>query len=220
MAEFANPKETWNERYAGSEYLFGEAPNAFVRSTAPRFVQAGQSALCVADGEGRNSVWLAECGLKVTAFDFAVNAVDKARALARRRGVDVDFHVADIHAWRFEPSAFDVVVAIFIQFLSPQEREQVFADMLNSTKPGGLFLLEGYRPEQLAFGTGGPGAVENLYTRGWIEAMFTGWDILELREYDAELCEGTRHVGMSAVIDLVARRVRRSPLLGESCAAE
>lgn len=205
MAEFKNPRETWNERYASADYVFGESPNEFVRAAA-RHLTDGQSVLCVADGEGRNSVWLAERGLRVTAFDFAENAVDKARRLATLRNVDVDFHIADIETWRFEPARYDAVVAIFIQFLGPQARDEVFTRMQSAVKPGGLFLLEGYRPEQLRYRTGGPGVIENLYTREWVEHAFADWQMLLLREYDAVLREGTRHSGMSALIDVVARK--------------
>ena len=205
MATFSNPRQTWNERYAEADYLFGEAPNEFVR-TAARYLAAGQSVLCVADGEGRNSVWLAERGLIVTAFDFASNAVEKARRLARKRNVRVEHYVDDLQTWKFAPESFDVLVAIFIQFLAPEERSSAFARMQSTVRPGGLFLLEGYRPEQLEYRTGGPGAIENLYTRGWVESTFREWEIVELREYDAVLHEGTRHTGMSALIDLVARR--------------
>jgi cyclopropane fatty-acyl-phospholipid synthase-like methyltransferase len=206
MATFDNPRDTWNERFADPDYLFGEEPNAFVRATALRYVKSGQTVLCVADGEGRNSVWLAEQGLRVTAFDFAANAVDKARALAKRRGVNADHRLADLNSWHFEPASVDALVAIFIQFLGPEEREGAFARMKSAVKPGGHVLLEGYRPEQLTYGTGGPGAVENLYTPEWIEQTFHDWEILELRAYDAMLTEGKRHVGMSAMIDVVARR--------------
>ena len=205
MAKFSNPLETWNERYAVPDYVFGESPNEFVR-TAASYLAAGQTVLCVADGEGRNSVWLAERGLDVTAFDFAPNAVEKARQLARRRNVRVDHRIGDLDTWDFAPDEYDAVVAIFIQFLAPDERANAFARMQSAVKPGGLFLLEGYRPEQLQYRTGGPGAIENLYTREWVERSFEGWDVLLLREYDAVLEEGTRHTGMSALIDLVARK--------------
>ena len=205
MASFENPQQTWNQRYASADYLFGESPNEFVRASAS-YLDDTQSVLCVADGEGRNSVWLAERGLQVTAFDFAPNAVVKARRLAQRRDVSVDFHVADIETWRFEPARYDAVVAVFIQFLGPTARDDVFARMQSAVKPGGLFLLEGYRPEQLQYRTGGPGAIENLYTREWVEHAFRDWQMLLLREYDAVLSEGTRHAGMSALIDVVARK--------------
>jgi SAM-dependent methyltransferase len=205
MTSFANPKETWNGRFATGDYLFGRAPNAFLVSQAHRLAP-GQRALCVADGEGRNSVWLAQQGLDVAAFDFAPNAVGKARALAAERGVSVRFEEADILDYRWRKAAYDVVVAVFIQFLSPDERPRVFAAMRDAVRPGGLFLLQGYRPEQVALGTGGPGKVEHMYTREWLEAEFAGWEILHLAAYDAELAEGGAHRGPSAVIDLVARR--------------
>ena len=206
MANFENPQQTWNERYASSDYLFGESPNEFVRAAANHLAD-GQSVLCVADGEGRNSVWLAERGLRVTAFDFAQNAVDKARQLAQRRKVSVDFHVADIETWRFEPARYDAVVAIFIQFLGPKARDDVFARMQSAVKPGGLFLLEGYRPEQVDYRTGGPPKREHMYTREWLQTTFTGWEILVLEDYDAVIHEGQAHDGMSALIDLVARKI-------------
>jgi SAM-dependent methyltransferase len=208
MGTFSNPRATWDARYAEPEYLFGEAPNAFVKRTAPRYLFAGQSALCVADGEGRNSVWLAEHGLDVTAFDISPNAVAKAHSLAARRGVTVDHRVADLATWQFQPASVDALIAIFIQFMGPDVREGVFAHMQDALKPGGYFLLQGYRPEQVAYGTGGPGVVENMYTREWLLQIFRGWDIVELDSYDAELSEGKGHSGMSAVIDLVARRPR------------
>ncbi len=208
MAAFSNPHETWNERFAAPGYLFGEEPNAFLRATAMRYLHSGESLLCVADGEGRNSVWLAEQGLIVQAFDFAENAVEKARALARRRGVTVDHRVSDFASWNFAPSSVDAVVAIFIQFLSPEARGDAFESMKSAVRPGGHILLEGYRPEQIDYNTGGPGVVENLYTREWVERTFADWEILELRAYDANLSEGTQLVGMSALVDLVARRPR------------
>ena len=134
MAKFDNPRETWNERYAEADYLFGEAPNEFVRAAA-RYLAAGQSVLCVADGEGRNSVWLAERGLEVTAFDFASNAVEKARRLARNRNVHVEHCVDDLQTWKFAPESFDVLVAIFIQFLAPEERSSAFARMQSAVRP-------------------------------------------------------------------------------------
>src|SRR5687768_1878297 len=107
--------ERWNGRYAAKDYVFGTRPNAFLASQAHRLAP-GMTALSVADGEGRNSVWLASRGLEVTAFDFSPVGVAKARALAAREGVEVDYRVADIDAWDWQPEAFDVVVGIFFQF--------------------------------------------------------------------------------------------------------
>ena len=205
MTGFKNPLETWNARFSGEDFHFGEEPNVFLKAHANLLLE-GRSALCVADGEGRNSVFLAERGLKVTAFDFAPNAVAKAGRLMVRRGVHVDVHLGDILAWDWTAATYDAVVAIFIQFLPPDDRETVFAGMKQAVAPGGLFVLEGYRPEQVDHGTGGPRRREHMYTREWLETCFSGWEILELKEYDAVIHEGQAHGGLSALIDLVARK--------------
>ena len=202
---FDDPRGTWNARFAGPEFHFGRAPNAFLSREAARLAR-GQSVLCVADGEGRNGVFLATRGLQVTAFDIAANGVAKARSLAAEQGVRIDVREADIRDWNWDARTYDAVVAIFIQFLTPAERPEIFRGMQRAVAPGGLLLLEGYRPEQLAFGTGGPGNAGHLYTREWLEATFRGWTVLRLDAYDAEIDEGHGHAGMSALIDLVAHK--------------
>jgi SAM-dependent methyltransferase len=199
--------ERWNERYRAEEYVFGTAPNAFLKRQTAR-LQSQWRALCVADGEGRNSVWLAEQGLEVTAFDFSPLAVEKARRLAAARGVKVRYEVASIYDWRWPAEEFDAVAAIFVQFADPTMRRFKFDAMARALKPGGLVLIEGYTPKQLQYGTGGPKQVENLYTEALLREAFAGWEVLELRAYEAELDEGSRHRGMSAVIDFVAAKPR------------
>jgi 2-polyprenyl-3-methyl-5-hydroxy-6-metoxy-1,4-benzoquinol methylase len=201
----AGELERWNQRFSVDEYVFGTAPNAFLASKAG-LLRPGQRALCVADGEGRNSVWLAEQGLEVTAFDFSPAALDKARRLAAGRGVSVRYELSSVEDWRWPAGEYDVVVAIFIQFVVPQARRVLFERMSAALRPGGLLLLEGYTPAQLKYGTGGPKQVDQLYTEELLRHSFGALEILELRAYEAELNEGTRHTGMSAVIDLVARK--------------
>lgn len=196
--------ERWNRRFAEPDYVFGTQPNRFLASQEG-LLRAGQRILCVADGEGRNSVWLAGRGLEVTAFDFSPVAVEKARKLAAGRGVGVRYEVASVYDWTWPQGAFDAVAAIFVQFADPAMREFMFARMVRALKPGGLLLLEGYTPKQLEYRTGGPSQVENLYTAPMLRAAFAGLEILELREYEADLEEGARHAGRSALIDLVAR---------------
>jgi cyclopropane fatty-acyl-phospholipid synthase-like methyltransferase len=205
MAGFDNPLETWNARFAHEEFLFGEEPNAFLRTQA-HWLRPGDAVLCVADGEGRNSIWLAEQGYTVTAFDFAPNAVAKAKGLAQRRNVNVSHELGDAYTWPWAARCYDALVAVFIQFLPPNSRDIVFVGMKSAVKQGGLFLLEGYRPEQVDFGTGGPPRREHMYTRAWLESMFSGWDILVLKDFDEVIQEGHAHNGMSALIDLVARK--------------
>ena len=195
----------WHDRYKAPGYLFGTDPAAFLGREAGRLV-AGQTALCVADGEGRNSVFLAEQGLAVTAMDASDVAVDKARALAETKGVTVDFHVADIATWDWSARRYDVVVGVFFQFANPALRDAIFAGMVRALAPGGLLLLHGYTPAQLGHDTGGPRILENLYTSDLLGDRFKDLDILHLAEYEADLSEGSRHVGRSALIDLVAQR--------------
>lgn len=195
----------WEERFGVPEYVFGTEPNYFLAACKPLLPARGR-ALAVADGEGRNGVWLAEQGLDVLSLDFSPSAQAKARRLAQARGVALEIVRADVHEWDYPPDAFDLVVEIFTQFSTPAERERKWAGMRRTLKPGGLLILQGYTPKQLQYGTGGPKQVENLYTRAMLEAAFAGFEILLLEEEEREIHEGTSHGGMSAVINLVARK--------------
>lgn len=205
MTGFADARATWNDRYAGESYHFGTAPNRFVVAQAHRLPPASR-VLCVADGEGRNSVWLAGLGHVVTAFDLSPRAIGKAQRLAADRGVSVAFHEADIAGWPWRERAYDAVVAIFIQFLPPEARDAAFAGMRAAVAPGGLLLLQGYRPEQVDLGTGGPPRREHMYTDAWLRAQFADWELVQLEAHDEVIAEGVGHRGMSALIDVVARR--------------
>jgi SAM-dependent methyltransferase len=202
---FANPRETWDARFARDDYIFGTVPNVFLAAQRSRLAP-GQRVLCVADGEGRNSVWLAQQGLIVTAFDIAPRRVAKARALAAQAGVAVDHRVAAVEEWDWTPEAYDVVAAIFVQFAPPAVRERMFAGMLRTLGSGGWLLLQGYTPRQLGYATGGPPCAEHLYTPQLLRQAFAAHDIVELREHDDLLAEGTQHAGRSALIDCVVRK--------------
>src|SRR5690242_2723812 len=195
--------DRWNERFAAPGYLFGTQPNAFLASQAHRLT-AGAKALSIADGEGRNGVFLAERGLDVLAVDFSPVALAKSRELAAGRGVALRTEQADIlGGWTWPNAAFDVVVAIFIQFATAAEQPALFAGIKQALKPGGLLLMQGYRPEQLAYATGGPREVGNLYTRALLAAAFADFAALDIHEHDDAVHEGSGHNGMSALIDLV-----------------
>lgn len=195
----------WNERFAGQDYLFGTEPNAFLRSQQER-LKPGMNCLAVADGEGRNGVWLAEQGMAVLSVDSSPVGLEKARKLAQQRGVMMQFEEADLAAWNWGEAHFDVVAAIFIQFAPPGLRETMFEQIKRCLKPGGLLLLQGYTPRQLEYRTGGPSQAENLYTEAMLRTAFGDMDILQLNEHDAVIHEGAGHDGMSALIDLVARK--------------
>jgi cyclopropane fatty-acyl-phospholipid synthase-like methyltransferase len=195
----------WNERYAGEEYHFGTEPNAFLVSQQG-MLKPGMSCLAVADGEGRNGVWLAQQGLEVLSVDSSSVALEKAGKLAQQRGVNAKFEQVDLEQWDWGANRFDAVAAIFIQFAQPGMRENIFAHMRRCLKPGGLLLLQGYTPRQLQYATGGPSQAENLYTEALLRKEFADMEILHLCEHDDIIREGSGHSGMSALIDLVARK--------------
>ena len=196
---------SWDERYAGDDYLFGEAPNAFLARQAALLPATGR-ALAVADGEGRNGVWLAQHGMNVDSVDGSVVAQRKAARLAEKAGVTLNLILADMSDWAWPEAAYDVVAGIFIQFAGPSLRAKMFVGMRRALKPGGVMLIEGYGPRQLEYRTGGPSDLANLYTEDLLRAEFGSFEIIELTSYDTRLSEGSRHDGMSALVDLVARK--------------
>ena len=203
---FVSEYERWQARFSEPGYAFGKEPNYFLKSCSQLLPRSGQ-ALAIADGEGRNAIWLAEQGLEVLSIDFSPLAQAKARALAAEREVKVNFELADVHTWQYPEAAFDVVVEIFTQFSTPGERKLKWAGMRRALKPGGLLIIQGYTPKQLEYGTGGPKNVENLYTRAMLQEAFSDYRDLSIIDEEREMCEGTSHRGMSAVINLTARRL-------------
>lgn len=194
----------WNNRYDTKDFLFGEAPNEFLARKAASL--APGRALCVADGEGRNGVWLAGQGWQVVSLDFSAVAQRKAAALAARRGVELMLEQGDVHDWPYPKAGFDLVADVFSQFSAPDQRARKWAGMLRALRPGGHLIVVGYTPKQLEHRTGGPSQAENLYTAALLRTAFGGLRIEALDEYETELTEGTGHSGRSAVIGLLAAR--------------
>ena len=195
----------WDERYAAEHYIFGTAPNAFLASQA-RLIRPGMRALSIADGEGRNGVWLAAQGVDVHAIDVSSVALAKARKLAAERGVSLQLEQADVLEWAWPEAAYDLVVAIFIQFAPPPERDRIIDGIRRTLKPGGVLILQGYTPKQLEYGTGGPPHAANMYTADLLREWFGDWEIAQLSEHESFISEGTHHHGMSALVDLVAHK--------------
>ena len=160
---FPDDASTWNKRFEGEDYVFGTEPNAYLREHAAQW-RPGSRLLCVADGEGRNSVWLAAQGMLVDAFDISEVGVTKARKLAATSGVSVEYSVADCDSWSWPTETYDGVAAIFVQFADPTMRERLFANIIRSLKVGGILVLQGYSPKQLEYKTGGPlAAISPVY---------------------------------------------------------
>ncbi len=196
----------WEERYSKSDdYLFGKTPARFL-SENPGWFCPGQRGLSVADGEGRNSIFMASQGLEMTAFDMSETAVTRAKDLALQQGVSASFNVSDWDSWNWDAPGYDLLAAIFIQFAGPSERGKQFANIKAAVKPGGILMLHGYRPEQIKLGTGGPPFVENMYTDEILRKYFGNWHIERLASYERDVQEGRGHSGKSALIDLIARK--------------
>lgn len=195
----------WDQRYAEPGFLFGTEPADFLKRHAG-VLPPGAEVLCLADGEGRNSVYLAGLGHRVTAMEASPVALEKAVGLAGQRGVTVSRVQADIFAWDWAPEAFDAVAAVFIQFAPPPQRRLIHQGIARTLKPGGLLLMHGYAPRQVGYGTGGPAAAANMYDLPLLAADFPGWEVLHQADYDADLAEGSRHVGRSALVDFIARK--------------
>lgn len=195
----------WNARFATDEYIFGTAPNVFLASRKA-LVLPGMRALAIADGEGRNGVWLAEQGALVHSIDVSPLALEKANKLAAERGVMLETEAADVLNWDWPEAAYDLVAAIFIQFAPPPERDRIIAGIRHTLKSGGVLMLQGYTPKQIEYGTGGPPSAANMYTPELLRDWFGDWEILHLAEHESFISEGSHHHGMSALVDLVARK--------------
>ncbi|HEV7458602.1 MAG TPA: class I SAM-dependent methyltransferase [Roseococcus sp.] len=194
----------WDERYRGGGFQFGEAPNDYLRAQSWRW-RPGMSALCLGDGEGRNGVSLAAQGLAVTTLDWSSVGVEKARALATRRGVALDARVADAAAWDYPEASFDVIAWIYLH-LPPADRHAAAQGCLRALKPGGLLVLECFSPAQEGRRSGGPKLPELLWSRAIAEAEFGALQTLEVTEGAVRLDEGPRHQGLAEVVRGVWRR--------------
>ena len=194
---------SWDNRYAGAEYLYGTAPNDFVAEVALH-IPSGP-VLCLAEGEGRNAVYLAALGYVVTAVDQSAVALGKAKELAAARGVALETITADLADYSIVPGAWAGIVSVWAH-VPPALRRRIHAQVVRGLQPGGLFVLEAYTPAQLAFDTGGPRSVEMFMTAAQLREELAGLDFEIVREQEREVREGTKHTGRAAVVQMVARR--------------
>lgn len=195
----------WDERFDQEDFLFGKDPAPFVPRQARHF-PPGARILAVADGEGRNAVWLARQGHRVTSFDISPNAQAKGRRLAAEHGVTVAFHLSGVEDWDWAGGGYDVVLGVFIQFLGPAPREALFRNMDLALRPGGVLALHGFAPRQVDYGTGGPPDARNMYTIDLLRQSFPGYAALHEADYDEEVASGRAHVGTAGLVDFVARK--------------
>lgn len=204
---FTDATQFWNERFDKQEFIFGKEPNEYLVEQASRYLNPRSSVLCIADGEGRNGVWLAKQGMRVTGFDVSDIALAKANQFAKENQVNIQYSLCDTDGFDWQANSYDAVIGIFIQFADPKMRARIFKQVHETLKPGGLFILQGYTPKQLEYRTGGPSLIEHLYTEEMIRELSQGLEILNMQCYEKELSEGARHTGMSALLGMVAKKI-------------
>ncbi len=193
----------WDERYADpDEYAYGTQPNTFFAIEAWRIPDG--PVLFLAEGEGRNAVWLAERGHAVTAVDGSAVGLEKARRLAADRGVEIETVHADLANHPIEPGAWAGIVSIF-GHLPPDIRREVHRRAALGLRPGGLLLLEAYTPRQLTYGTGGPPTAEMMMDLEGLRAELPGLEFLIGQEIERRVEEGRYHSGLAHVVQVVAQ---------------
>ena len=194
----------WDERYSIDEYLFGTEPAKALLRNEEHLVSGGTT-LVIADGEGRNSVYLAKKGFKVTATDNSIVANRKAKSLAVIENVQVDYRLEDFFDINWSEKNYDNVIGICFQFVPHHLIDNVLMDLRSATKKGGTLLIHGYTPTQLKYGTGGPKDKSLMYTKDTFTNLFHESEIFKLEEYEAIINEGVGHSGRSAMIDFIAK---------------
>ena len=193
----------WDVRYGEPGYAYGTEPNGFLVEVAAR-IPAGP-VLSLAEGEGRNAVFLAGLGHDVLAVDSSAVGLAKAEALARERGVRLTTAVADLEGYPIVPGAWSGIVSIFAHFTRPL-RSRLYGAVAAGLRPGGAVVVEAYTPRQLAFGTGGPRDAALLVTLADLRAELPGLDFVIGREIERDVTEGKYHGGRASVVQVLARR--------------
>ncbi|KFZ37871.1 SAM-dependent methyltransferase [Shewanella mangrovi] len=193
----------WDDVYNSDSYVYGTEPNQFLAENVQQLPQG--KVLCLADGEGRNSVFLAKQGYQVTAVDLSQVGLAKAAKLAASQEVSVEYIHADLAEFEFGTEQWDGIVSVFCH-LPSSLRQQVHQRALQGLKKNGVFLLEGYTPRQLAFGTGGPKMLDLLLEPEALASDFADAQILHLAEVERDIIEGDKHTGTGAVVQLMAKR--------------
>jgi len=194
---------SWDERYAQEGWLFGTEPNDFLREQAHRIPEG--RVLCLGEGEGRNSVFLAELGYEVVGVDRSQVGLDKAQALAQERGVFVETVVSGIEDFDLKEGEWDGIVSVFFH-LPPELRRKVHRAVVRGLAPGGVLILEAYTPRQIELGTGGPPDPSRLMTVETLLQELEGLEPLVAREVEREVREGQMHRGLGSVVQYVGIR--------------
>lgn len=197
---------TWDTRYSTDEFYYGTEPNDFLKANANLIPNVGE-VLCLAEGEGRNAVFLAGLGLKVTAVDGSAVGLNKMDRLAKMKGVSVASIVSDLGDYQIEPGKWDGIISIWCHV--PKElRKKLHRAVLEGLRPGGVLLLESYHPRQLGLKTGGPSDSSLMMTLHDLHEELSGLAFVVAHEIEREIQEGKGHFGLSAVTQVICRKVK------------
>lgn len=204
MSEEKSKPPTWNNRYAGDDYVFGTEPNDFLKAVAGE-MPSNANVLCLADGEGRNGVYLAQLGHQITSVDMSNVGLQKAAKLATASNVTITTIQADLANYDLGETQWDCVVSIFFH-IPPKLQQIIYPRIIRSLKPAGLLILESYTPDQLKFGTGGPPVADLMLTLDLARSAFGEMEFLHAEELERDVVEGIGHTGRAAVLQLIARK--------------
>ena len=202
-------KEIWDSRYSKAEYAYGEEPNEYLKEKLP-LVSTGKI-LFPADGEGRNSVYAARLGWDVSCFDLSVEGQKKALALAEKNGVKIDYQVGEFQELAYQENYFDAIALIYAHF--PADVKSGYHKILNTyLKPGGVIIFEAFSKKHLEYRAanervGGPTDINTLFSIEEIQADFTNYEIIELKEQEVNLDEGAHHDGVGHIVRFMGRKL-------------
>ena len=196
--------EFWNDRYKSNEFAYGLEPNDFIKFNSPH-IKPNSKILCLAEGEGRNAVYLSTLGHDVTAIDYSINGLQKTKQLANTLGVHVNTICVDLSGYVFEQNKWDVIICVFGHFPS-QIRQSIHAQIYSSLKKGGKFMMEAYSQEQLNYKTGGPLDVKLLYSIDDLKKDFSNFPTIQIEQVERVINEGKFHNGLASVIQVVGQK--------------
>lgn len=194
----------WDERYAEEEYAYGKQPNDFLVENF-RVIPKGK-VLSLAEGEGRNAVFLAQQGYDVTAVDGSSVGLEKAQKLAQEKGVKITTIQADLDSYEIETNMWDGIISIFCP-LTESQRQRIHQQVVLGLKENGVYLIEAYTPEQVELGTGGGKSIETMTTKQSLEQDLSALKFLKLHQTIREIIEGKYHTGIGSVVQGIAVKI-------------
>lgn len=201
-------KEFWNERYAAESFAYGKEPNLFLKHSLEKLKFDGHL-LLPAEGEGRNAVFSAKKGIKVTAYDISEEGKQKAEKFAQNENVQIDYKVGELDSHNFKEESFDGIALIYAHF--PENKEEIHKKLAKLLKPNGYFILEGFSVDNISYReknpkVGGPANKDMLYTVEEMKTTFPNFEIIQLEQTETELNEGKYHNGIASVIRFIGRK--------------